>query len=266
MATAVRPISEYAAVPLSHRSIALLASPFEGGDGPGHSVIELIWASAGAIGYLPEEGNKMSRVLHGLGALTHGRPARHGRPSLPADEPKLRSVAAALASRLEAEGLIDVELLESALARDGLAVGDGDPIDVRPPDGPADRLADQLRSVLGGRDGPEIALNHYDQANRAFDRGDWEAANAQFRSACDAVFDALAHAQGCPASKTGGAARKWLQERELLDEDEANLTRAFMAFAGRAGSHAGLSGAADSQLRRHFATALMVFAMTKLGS
>jgi len=258
-------MSDHAPVPLSHRSIALLASPFEGGDGPSHSIIELIWTSAGAAGYLPEEGNKMSRVLGGLGALMHGRPASNGRSSLGADETKLRSVAAALASRLEASGLVDVEMLEEALARDGLAVGDGAPADVRPPDAPADRLADQLRSVLGDRDGSEIALNHYDQANRASDRGDWEAANAQFRSACDAVFDALAHAQGCPASKSGGAARKWLQERRLLDEDEANLTLAFMAFAGRAGSHAGLSGAADSQLRRHFATALMVFAITKLG-
>jgi len=38
-----------------------------------------------------------------------------------------------------------------------------------------------------------------------------------------------------------------------------------MVFAGRAGSHAGLSGAADSQLRRHFATALIAFAVAKLG-
>ena len=55
------------------------------------------------------------------------------------------------------------------------------------------------------------------------------------------------------------------EARGLLERDEAELLRTFMAFAGRAGSHAGLSGAADSQLRRHFATALLVFAVAKLG-
>lgn len=38
-----------------------------------------------------------------------------------------------------------------------------------------------------------------------------------------------------------------------------------MAFAGRAGSHAGISEAADAQLRRHFAAALISFALMKLG-
>jgi hypothetical protein len=51
----------------------------------------------------------------------------------------------------------------------------------------------------------------------------------------------------------------------LLANDEAELTRAFMAFAGRAGSHAGISDQVDAQLRRHFATALTSFGIAKLG-
>jgi hypothetical protein len=118
--------------------------------------------------------------------------------------------------------------------------------------------------LFGERSELDVARNHYAQANRAFDRGDWEAANAQFRSACDAVYDTLAQRHGCPPNKTGGKARQWLEINGFIELDEADLLRAFMAFAGRAGSHAGLSGAADSQLRRHLATALIAFGVAKL--
>ena len=70
------------------------------------------------------------------------------------------------------------------------------------------------------------------------------------RSACDARFDALSHSKGCPKNMTGGVARKWLEEKGLLAKDEAELTKAFMAFAGRAGSHTGISDQVDAQLRR----------------
>jgi hypothetical protein len=110
-----------------------------------------------------------------------------------------------------------------------------------------------------------VARRHYQQANRAFDNRDYEAANAQFRSAFDAVFDALATGIGAPARCKGGAARKWLAEKGYLDQDESELLRSFSAFAGSSGSHAGLSDATDSQLRRHFATALIAFGISKLG-
>jgi hypothetical protein len=251
-------------VALSNRTLALLAQPFEGGDGPSHSTIELIWTSADAIDYLPAEGNKLNRVLGGLRALQGGLPAGPlGAPLAPDDE-KLRLVAGDLASRLMASNVVDADALEAAFARDGFQLDD-DLTPVRPPDEPADRLAAHVLSLFGERPELDVARNHYEQANRAFDRGDWEAANAQFRSACDATYDVLAQRHGCHSSKTGGRARQWLQTNSFLEVDEAELIRTFMAFAGRAGSHAGLSGAADSQLRRHFATALIAFAIAKLG-
>jgi hypothetical protein len=60
------------------------------------------------------------------------------------------------------------------------------------------------------------------------------------------------------------SARIWLQNNGHIEEDEAGLMRTFATFAGRAGSHAGLSGAADAQLRRHMATALIAFGVAKL--
>jgi len=251
---------------LSNRTLALLARSFEGGMGPSHTTVELIWTSADADRYLPEGGNKVDRVLGGLRCLQRGKPDSFGYYILPPDEDKLRLVVADLSTRLMASGEVDGDELDAAFARDGFAVDGGDLVSLRPPDEPADRLALRLTEIFGDGDDFAVARNHFDQGSRAFDRGDYEAANAQFRSACDATFDALALRHGCPAGRTGGRARQWLQSKKHLEDDEADLIRTYMAFAGRAGSHAGLSGAADSQLRRHFATALMVFAIAKLGS
>lgn len=247
---------------LSNRTIALLSQPFEGGGGPSHSVIELIWEGAGAFDYLGE-GNKLERVLTGLRHLQSGRRRTDGLDALPPDEDKLREVVAELATRLMAQELVDVDHLHRALTDDGFAVFEGDVSPVKPADQPADRLAQYVQDLFESRSDLKVAANHYAQATRAFDREDWEAANSQFRSAFDATFDALAKAHGARAAKKGGKARAWLQEHGALETDTAELVRAFAAFAGRDGSHAGLSAAADAQLRRHFATALIAFALAK---
>jgi hypothetical protein len=176
-------------------------------------------------------------------------------------EQKLEQVVSGLATRLMVAGGPDADVLDPALAKDGYAVHT---VDNAPGDEPIDRLATHLRMLFGERPTLNVARNHYEQATRAFERSDWEAANAQFRSACDATFDALAHARGCPKKKTGGLARQWLEAQGLIAKDEADLARAFMAFAGRAGSHAGISDQVDAQLQRHFATALLNFAIAKL--
>lgn len=252
-------------VALSNRTLALLAKPFEGGGGPSHSTISLIWSSAGADDYLipEEEANKLNRVLSGLRTLAHGRRRRGGQPALEPDEDMLNFVVADLATRLMLTGLVDEEELEAALNRDGVRL-DGNALKpVRPVDEPADQIANLLDDMFGTRSDLDDARNHFEQAERAFDRGDWEAANAQYRSACDATYDALAHSHGCRSNRTGGRARQWLQDEGLLEDDEAALVKAFMAFAGRGGSHAGRSDAADAQLRRHFAAAIIVFAIAK---
>jgi hypothetical protein len=253
-------------VALSNQTLALLARPFEGGNGPSHAALELIWTTADALDYLPsQDQNKLNRVLTGLRILDNGGRPETGRAPLSPDPDKLRLVVGDLSARLLAVDLLDVDGFEAALASDGFSLQGDALVPARPPSAPADKLADYVANLLAGRDEFGVALRHYEQANRAFDRGDWEAGNAQFRSSSDAVFDALAHRRGCPTTKSGGHARKWLQEQGLLEQDEADLTRSYMAFAGRAGSHAGVSEAVDAQLRRHFAAALITFAVMKLG-
>ena len=238
------------------RTLALLSKPFEGGNGPSHGTIELIFAGAEAEACLPAEGNKLQRVLGGLKALQ----AETGDPFNRAAEKHLRQVVSELAVLLMQEAHVDAEKLDAALAKDGLAVYESE----EPKDEPADRLATFLGSLFADRPTLKVARRHYEQATRAFERDDWEAANSQFRSACDATFDALAYAKGCPTGKKGGVARKWLEEQGFLEADEGDLSKAFMAFAGRAGSHAGISDQVDAQLRRHMSTALMSFVIAKL--
>ncbi len=166
---------------LSNRTIALLSQPFEGGEGPSHSVVELIWEGAGASDYL-SEGNKLERVLGGLRSLQVGRKATADSPALPPDEDKLRQVVAELATRLMAHDYVDVDELHRVLTDDGFAVFEGDVSAVRPADQPADRLAQYVEDLFESRPALSVAANHYAQATRAFDREDWEAANAKFEA------------------------------------------------------------------------------------
>jgi hypothetical protein len=244
-------------VALSGRTISLLSKPFAGGDGPSHSSIDLVWSEAGAGDFLPEEGNKIQRVMGGLKRLAGSAED----PFNPQATNQLERVVSGLATSLMVTNEVDADQLDAALAKDGFSTYQGKPVEK---DEPVDRLALFLTTLFGDSPAFKVARNHYEQATRAFEREDWEAANAQFRSACDAAFDTLAHANGCPKTKKGGNARKWLEEQGHLAKDEADLSRAFMAFAGRAGSHAGISDQVDAQLRRHMATALMSFAIAKL--
>jgi hypothetical protein len=256
-------------VALSNRTISLIAEAFVGGDGPPHRTITSIWELNGARGYLRPEGeaNKLDRVLYGLRWLRDGRPIVDPpwEPDLPPDEGRLHTVAGELAAALIDGGALDGEKLADALRADGLALEGDRLVDVRPVDEPADEMSAEVARIFGEHSELAVARNHYDQAKRAFDRGEWESANAQFRSAFDATYDVLAHANGCPVERTGGAARKWLQENGVMEQDEADLMKAFGVFAGRAGSHAGLSDAVDSGLRRHFAVALIAFGVAKIG-
>jgi hypothetical protein len=256
-------------VAVSNRTISLLAEAFFAGTGPPHSSITMIWTLNGAVDYLrPEaEANKRDRVLYGLRWLRDGRPSEdHGwTPDRPPNQEKLHAVVGELAAALVAADATDEDALANALRADGLILDGDGLVEARPMDQPADELSGELARLFAERAELAVARNHYEQAERAFDRGDWESANAQFRSSFDATYDVLAHANGCPADRTGGAARRWLQENGVIEPDEAELMKAFGVFAGRAGSHAGLSDAVEAGLRRHFAAALIAFGVAKIG-
>lgn len=93
--------------------IGLLSQPFHGGDGPSHSTIALVWESAGAGDYLPEEGNKLDRVRYGLRRLRDGYDGPTGK--LPSRPDLFRAVVEDLGGRLVDQGSIDADELDARL-------------------------------------------------------------------------------------------------------------------------------------------------------
>jgi hypothetical protein len=108
-----------------------------------------------------------------------------------------------------------------------------------------DDLVDRLE-----RQGMHEAANHLTQAKASLERGEWESANAQVRSGLESVFNSIALTR-LGSTETGGRARQALQDARLLSSREAALIRGFMAFAGEAGSHAGVSTSDSATGRFH---------------
>jgi hypothetical protein len=112
-------------------------------------------------------------------------------------------------------------------------------------------ILDQIKQRLI-RHGLDIALRHFDQAETSFAARNWEAANSQYRSFLEALFDGVA-AIRLRTAKKAGAARKQLQGQGLLTDYEGDFLQAFMALAGEHGSHAGISNE-EQTLSRRFIT------------
>jgi hypothetical protein len=92
------------------------------------------------------------------------------------------------------------------------------------------------------------AANHLTQAKSALDRSEWESANAQVRAGLESLFDRVA-AVRLDSRSTGGQARQELERAGILRPREARLVQEFMAVAGGAGSHAGVSNADEAHGR-----------------
>jgi hypothetical protein len=108
-------------------------------------------------------------------------------------------------------------------------------------------MTDHFNALLDRftRQGFDEAASHFAQAKSALDRAEWESANAQVRAALESVFNSIATLR-LGFTKTGGEARAALESSGLLRKREARLVQEFMAVAGGAGSHAGVSNADES--------------------
>jgi hypothetical protein len=95
------------------------------------------------------------------------------------------------------------------------------------------------------RQGFAEAARHFELSKSALDRSEWESANAQVRAALEALFNEVA-ALRLSTKKKGGEARSALEAAGLLRGREARLVQEFMAVAGGAGAHAGVSNADES--------------------
>jgi hypothetical protein len=95
------------------------------------------------------------------------------------------------------------------------------------------------------RQGFDESVRHFEQSKSALDRSEWESANSQVRAALESLFNGIATLR-IGSRKTGGEARAALEAAGILRGREARLVQEFIAVAGGAGSHAGVSNADES--------------------
>jgi hypothetical protein len=153
--------------------------------------------------------------------------------------------------------------LDRALARDGFTVERGllrrslpEALDLP--------KADDEVHVLLAETRLDVPLGHLNQGIAAHARGDWAAANAQFRAAVESLFDGiavrLAERLGLEAPPAGNESRIWLSRSHPpfflpeLNEWTGRGTGFFEGLFRRLhpqGAHPGLSGEVDSTFRLH---------------
>lgn len=156
--------------------------------------------------------------------------------------------------------------LQSCLERNGFTVQDGTLRRALPELLDLPKADDEVHTLLDHY-GFTISKGHLDQGIAAHARGDWAAANAQFRPAIETLFDAIAEhlAGGAQLPAAGNQRRIWLAKRNppfLLGDlnewadDGSGFIQAFFRRLHPAGAHPGLSDEEDSTFRLH--TVLLV--------
>lgn len=153
-------------------------------------------------------------------------------------------------------------VLNRGLERDGFTVEDGTVRRALPQalDLPA---ADDEVHVLLNRYNFATSRGHLDQAIAAHARGDWAAANGQFRSFVESLFDSIAEHLNAGAPNlppAGNQRRQWLANRNppffsaALNEWDGQghgFIEGFFRRLHPAGAHPGLSDEEDSTFRLH---------------
>lgn len=151
--------------------------------------------------------------------------------------------------------------LHRALERDGFTVEDGALRRALPEALDLPQADDEVHALLD-RFGFAIPRGHLDQAIAAHARGDWAAANAQFRPFIESLLDEIAArlAGGAALPPPGQPRRQWLAQTNPpfffadLNEWTGQGTGFLESFFRRLhpqGAHPGLSDEDDSTFRFH---------------
>lgn len=111
--------------------------------------------------------------------------------------------------------------------------------------------------------GLTTAARHFDLAEKAFERGEWESANVQVRSYVEAVFEGVAAIRLRQVLKRGHA-RKRLFEEGILGKNESAVVQSAMSLASEQGAHAGLSEPDEATVRRFLGLAAALIGLSLL--
>lgn len=152
--------------------------------------------------------------------------------------------------------------LQRALERDGFTVEDGLLRRALPETLDLPKADDEIHALLDTY-GLNVPMGHLDQAIAAHSRGDWAAANSQFRPFIESLLDEIAARLAGPSAAlpaTGHPRRQWLSQMTppffigALNEwtnDGKGFIEAFYRRLHPQGSHPGLSDEDDSTFRLH---------------
>lgn len=151
--------------------------------------------------------------------------------------------------------------LDRGLARDGFTVENGALQRALPAEIDLPRADDEVHALLD-RYGFGVSRGHLDQGIAAHARGNWAAANAQFRPFVESLLDSIAEhlANGVPLPPAGNQRRQWLANRVppffLAELNEwtgqgQGFLEGFFRRLHPAGVHPGLSNEEDSTFRLH---------------
>lgn len=151
--------------------------------------------------------------------------------------------------------------LQRGLERDGFSVEDGQLRRALPEALDLPEADDEVHQLLN-RYGFTVSRGHLDQGIAAHARGDWAAANAQFRAFVESLFDSIAEhlAGGVAVPAPGNQRRIWLANRNPpffvgdlneWDGQGRGFIEGFFRRLHPAGAHPGLSDEDDSTFRLH---------------
>jgi hypothetical protein len=151
--------------------------------------------------------------------------------------------------------------LHRSLERDGFTLDSGELRRALPEALDLPKADNEVHALLD-RYGFTISKGHLDQGIAAHGRGDWAAANSQFRPFIESLFDSIAEylAAGAAVPPPGNQRRIWLANRNppffLAELNEWNgqgqgFLEGFFRRLHPAGAHPGLSDEDDSTFRLH---------------
>jgi hypothetical protein len=155
------------------------------------------------------------------------------------------------------------DALLRSIERDGFIIDENGVLRRTLPDVIDLPVADDEVHVLLDRHQLTTPKGHLDQAIRAHSEGDWAAANSQFRTFLESLFDEIAlrvDPRNAPATRTGETRRQLLANlptpflsRDLNEwsDDGKNFVNGTFKRLHPQGSHPGLSDEEDSTFRSH---------------
>lgn len=102
---------------------------------------------------------------------------------------------------------------------------------------------------------------HLSEGISSYEHGNWAAANAQFRTFLEDIFNQIANSRGI--RKSGGEARCALQEEGFLSEKEGEMVQGVFNFLHTKGSHPGMSEEFESRMRRYLVEVIALYFIEK---